>query len=83
MKQIAAIFALCLLAAAVVTTGDALGAEQNPAANTGSKRSATAILLKSDPNDAVIREVIGCFASQDHQRSKVIAPNESQYMITY
>jgi TolB-like protein len=56
MKEITSIIALCLLAAAVVTAGDAPRAEQNPA---GSKRSASAPLLKTEPNNAVIREVIG------------------------
>ena len=65
MKQTARILAICLFAAAVVTAGDALGAEQNPAANTASKRSGPAVLLKTDPNDAVIREVIGRGRTRD------------------
>ena len=56
MKKIASIIALCLLAAAVVLAGDSLASEQNPA---GSKRSASAPLLKTEPNNAIIREVIG------------------------
>ncbi len=62
MKKIASIIALCLLAAAVVTAGNALGAEKNPA---GSKRSASVALLKTEPNNAVIREVIGRGRNRD------------------
>jgi len=65
MKQIARVLAICLFAAAVVTVSDVLGAEQNPAAGTGSKRSTPGILLKSDPNDAVVREVIGRGRNRD------------------
>ena len=65
MKKIASIIALCLLAAAVVNAGNAPGAEQNPAGNTGSKRSASAPLLKTEPNNAVIREVIGRGRNRD------------------
>ncbi|MEA3225621.1 MAG: hypothetical protein U9Q07_06685, partial [Planctomycetota bacterium] len=68
MKQIARVFALCLLAAAVVAIGDAMGAEQNSAINTGSKRHTPAVLLKTDPNDAVIREVIG----RGHNRDEAV-----------
>jgi len=56
MKNIASIIALCLLAAAVVIAGDAPASEQNPV---GSKRSASSPLLKTEPNNAIIREVIG------------------------
>ncbi len=65
MKKIAIIIALFLLAAAVVTAGDAPEAEQDPAGNTGSKRSASAALLKTEPNNAVIREVIGRGRNRD------------------
>ncbi len=62
MKKIAIIIALCLLAAAVVNAGNVPGAESNPA---GSKRSASAALLKTEPNNAVIREVIGRGRNRD------------------
>ncbi|MGB2861984.1 MAG: CsgG/HfaB family protein [Sedimentisphaerales bacterium] len=65
MKKIASIIALCLLAAAVVTAGDAPGAEQNPAGSAASKRSASNPLLKTEPNNAVIREVIGRGRNRD------------------
>ena len=59
MKKITSIIALCLLTAAVVTAGDPPGAKQNPADKTAGKPSASAPLLKTEPNNAVIREVIG------------------------
>jgi curli biogenesis system outer membrane secretion channel CsgG len=62
MKNITSIIALCLLCAAVVNAGDAPGVEQNPA---GGKRSASAALLKTEPNNAVIREVIGRGRNRD------------------
>lgn len=65
MKKIASIIALCLLAAAVVIAGDAPEAKQNPAGNTGGKRSASSPLLKTEPNNAVIREVIGRGRNRD------------------
>jgi len=65
MKKITIIIALCLFTAAVVTAGNAPGAEQNPAGNTAGKRSASAPLLKTDPNNAVVREVIGRGRNRD------------------
>ena len=62
MKNITSIIALCLLCAAIVNAGDAPGAKQNPA---GGKRSASAALLKTEPNNAVIREVIGRGRNRD------------------
>jgi curli biogenesis system outer membrane secretion channel CsgG len=62
MKKIASIITLCLLAAAVVNAGNAPGAEQNPA---GGKGSASTPLLKTEPNNAVIREVIGRGRNRD------------------
>ncbi|MFC1794461.1 hypothetical protein ACFL3Q_12835, partial [Planctomycetota bacterium] len=56
------IIALCLFAAAVVITSDAPGAEQNPA---GGKRSTSGTLLKTEPNNAVIREVVGRGRNRD------------------
>ena len=65
MKKIASIIALCLLAAAVVIAGDAPASEQNPAGNTAGKGSASAPLLKTEPNNAIIREVIGHGRNRD------------------
>jgi len=65
MKKIASINALCLLAVAVVVAGNAPSAEQNPAGNTTGKSSATTPLLKTEPNNAVIREVIGRGRNRD------------------
>ncbi|MHC4071620.1 MAG: hypothetical protein ACYTGS_06250, partial [Planctomycetota bacterium] len=65
MKKITSIIALCLLTAAVVTAGDPPGAQQNPAGSTTGKRSASAPLLKTEPNNAVIREVIGRGRNRD------------------
>ena len=62
MKKMANIIALCLFAAAVVITSDAPGAEQNPA---GGKHSTSGTLLKTEPNNAVIREVIGRGRNRD------------------
>ncbi len=62
MKNITSIIALCLLCAAIVNAGDAPGAKQNPASG---KRSASAALLKTEPNNAVIREVIGRGRNRD------------------
>ena len=62
MKKIASIIALCLLAAAVVAAGDAPATQQNP---DGGKRSKSPVLLKTEPNNAVIREVIGRGRNRD------------------
>jgi len=62
MKKIASIIALCLLAVAVVNAGNAPGTEKKPA---GSKRGASTPLLKTEPNNAVIREVIGRGRNRD------------------
>jgi curli biogenesis system outer membrane secretion channel CsgG len=56
MKKIMSIIALCLLAAAVVIAGDAPAAQQNP---TGSERSASPVLKKTEPNNAIVKEVVG------------------------
>jgi len=65
MKKITIIIVLCLLTAAVVAAGNAPGSEQDPAGNTAGKRSASAPLLKTEPNNAVIREVIGRGRNRD------------------
>jgi hypothetical protein len=62
MKKITSIIALCLLAAAVVTAGDAPAAQQNPA---GNKRSTSSVLSKTEPNNAVVKEVIGRGRNRD------------------
>lgn len=62
MKKIVSIIALCLLAAAVVTAGDAPATQQNPA---GNKRSTPPILLKTEPNNAVVKEVVGRGRNRD------------------
>ena len=65
MKKLISIIAICLLAEAVVIAGDAPGAENNPADNTAGKRTASTPLLKTEPNNAVIREVIGRGRNRD------------------
>ncbi|TKJ37060.1 MAG: hypothetical protein CEE38_09155 [Planctomycetes bacterium B3_Pla] len=65
MKKMTSIIALCLLASAVVTAGNAPGAEQNPAGKTAGKPSASAPLLKTEPNNAVIRQVTGRGRNRD------------------
>ena len=65
MKKITSIIALCLLAAAVVIAGNEPGAEKNSADNTADKRSASTPLLKTEPNNAVVREVIGRGRNRD------------------
>ena len=62
MKKIAIINALCLFAVAVVTAGEAPTAQQNTA---GNKRSSSPVLLKTEPNNAVIREVVGRGGNRD------------------
>jgi len=62
MKKIMSIIALCLLAAAVVTAGDAPAAQQSPA---GGKRSTSPVLLKTEPNNAVVKEVVGRGRNRD------------------
>jgi hypothetical protein len=62
MKKIVSIIALCLLAATVVTAGDAPAAQQNPA---GSKRSTPPVLVKTEPNNAIVKEVIGRGRNRD------------------
>jgi curli biogenesis system outer membrane secretion channel CsgG len=62
MKKITSIIALCLLAAAVVNAGDAPAAQQNPA---GNKRSTSSVLSKTEPNNAVVKEVIGRGRNRD------------------
>lgn len=56
MKKIMSIVALCLLAATIVIASDAPVSQQNP---TGGKRSTPPVLLKTDPNNAIIKEVVG------------------------
>ena len=65
MKKRISIIALCLLTAVVVAAGNAPGAEKSPAGNTAGKRSASSPLLKTEPNNAVIREVIGRGRNRD------------------
>jgi len=61
MKKIASIIALCLLAAAVVAASESAGTEQRP----GGQRSASSPLLKTEPNNAIIREVVGRGRNRD------------------
>jgi len=65
MKKIVSIIALCLLIAAVISSGKATGAEMNQVGNAGDKRSASSPLLKTEPNNAVVREVIGRGRNRD------------------
>ena len=62
MKKIAIINALCLFVVAVVTAGEAPTAQQNAA---GNKRSSSPVLSKTEPNNAVIREVVGRGRNRD------------------
>jgi curli biogenesis system outer membrane secretion channel CsgG len=62
MKKIASIIVLCLLIAAIVNAGDTPAAQQNPA---GGKSSTSPVLVKTEPNNAVIREVVGRGRSRD------------------
>jgi len=62
MKKIASIIALCLLATTVVTAGDAPTAQQNSA---GSKRSTPPVLRKTEPNNAIVKEVVGRGRNRD------------------
>ena len=62
MKKIVSIIALCLFTAAVVTAGDAPAAQQNPA---GSTRSTTPVLEKTEPSNAIVKEVIGRGRNRD------------------
>jgi len=62
MKKITSIIALCLLAAAVVNAGDVPAAQQNPA---GNKRSTSSVLSKTEPNNAVVKEVVGRGLNRD------------------
>jgi hypothetical protein len=62
MKKIASIIALCLLVATVVTAGDAPAAQQNPA---GSKLSKPPVLRKTEPNNAIVKEVVGRGRNRD------------------
>ena len=68
MKKIISIFALCLLATAVVTANDQPAAEHNPAGDANKKPDKASGLLKTEPNIVVIREVIG----QGHNRDEAI-----------
>jgi curli biogenesis system outer membrane secretion channel CsgG len=62
MKKIANINALCLLVSAVVTVSNAPAAQQNPA---GSKRSTPPVLRKTEPNNAIVKEVVGHGRNRD------------------
>jgi hypothetical protein len=62
MKKIVSIIALSMLAAAVVTADDAPAARQNPA---GSKRSTPPVLVKTEPNNAIVKEVKGSGRNRD------------------
>jgi curli biogenesis system outer membrane secretion channel CsgG len=65
MKKIGSVIALCLLAAAVVIAGDKPQAQNNPADNTGGKRAGSVTLLKTDPNNAIVKEVVGRGRNRD------------------
>jgi len=65
MKKIISIFALCLLATAVVTADNPPEVVHNPAGDAGNKRDAPSGLLKTEPNKVVIREVIGQGRNRD------------------
>jgi len=69
MKKIASMIALCLLAASVVTAGEAPAAQQNPA---GKKRTSSPVLSKTEPNNAVIREVVGRGLNRDEAIKKAL-----------
>jgi hypothetical protein len=62
MKKIVSIIALYLLTAAVATAGNAPAAQQNPA---GSQRSKPPVLLKTEPNNAIVKEVKGSGRNRD------------------
>jgi curli biogenesis system outer membrane secretion channel CsgG len=59
MRKIMSIFALCLLVIAVVIAEDTPAIGGNSVGETGSKNVASSGLLKTEPNDVVIREVTG------------------------
>jgi len=65
MKKIASIIALCLIVSALVKAGDAQETQNNTAGNAGDKRSATAPLVKTEPNNAIIKEVVGRGSNRD------------------
>jgi len=65
MKKMASIIALCLLAAAVVDAGDRPQAQNNPADNAGGKSSGSIALLKTGPNNAIVKEVVGRGRNRD------------------
>ncbi|MBN2593611.1 MAG: hypothetical protein JXA81_08910 [Sedimentisphaerales bacterium] len=62
MKKIASIISICLLITAVVNANEASAAQQNPA---GDNRSTSSLLSKTEPNNAVIKEVIGRGRNRD------------------
>jgi hypothetical protein len=62
MKKIVSIIALCLLAAAVATADEESATQQNPA---GSKRSTPPVLVKTEPNNAIVKEVKGSGRNRD------------------
>ncbi len=62
MKKIVSIIVLCLLISAVVIASNAPAVQQNPA---GSKRSTPPVLLKTEPNNAVVKEVVGRGRNRD------------------
>jgi len=61
MKKIVSIIALCLLSSAVVSAGDT-GAQQSPGQ---SKRRASPVLKKTEPNNAIVKEVVGRGRNRD------------------
>jgi len=65
MKKIVSIIALSLFALAVVTVGGEPGTQQSPTGDSGNKRSTPATLLKTEPNNAVIKEVKGNGRNRD------------------
>ncbi len=65
MKKIMCIFALYLLAAVVVIADNPPAAGNNPINDASKKRDAPRGLLKTEPNNVVIREVIGQGRNRD------------------
>lgn len=65
MKTVVSIFALCLLATAVVTADGPPAAGQSPVGDARNKHDAPSGLLKTEPNNVVIREVIGQGRNRD------------------
>ena len=68
MKKIISVFALCLLATAVVIADNPPTTEHKPVGDAVNKPDSPSGLLKTGPKKVVIREVIG----QGHNRDEAI-----------